>query len=140
MVSSGKTAHAEFAVRFRQALREAGHGDSPQKELARLFGVTGTAVRKWKEGEAMPSSKRAPQVAHVLGVRRAWLLDGEHPIRPHQGRVDSAAETGKGYSRQEGDFSLTSEEFRLVSNFRKLNSGLRRAFSKLLEESVAGRK
>lgn len=140
MVSSGKTAHAEFAARFQQALREAGHGDLQQKELARLFGVTGTAVRKWKEGEAMPSSKRAPQVAHTLGVRRAWLLDGELPMRPHQGRLDSTAEAGKSYSRQEADFSLTSEEFRLVSNFRKLNSGLRRAFSKLLEESVIGHK
>ena len=140
MVSSGKTAHAEFAVRFRQALREAGHGDSPQKELARLFNVTGPAVRKWLDGEAMPASKRAPQVAQLLGVRRVWLLDGELPMRPHPGRVDSTAEAGRGYSRQEADFSLTSEEFRLVSNFRKLNSGLRRAFSKLLEESVAGRK
>ena len=140
MVSSGKTVRAEFAARLKQALSEAGHGELSQQELARLFHVTAPAVRKWLEGESMPASKRAPQVAHILGVRRAWLLDGELPIRPHQAQLDSAAETGKSYNREEAEFSLSSEEFRLVSNFRKLNSGLRRAFSKLLEESVAGRK
>ena len=136
MVNSGKAAHAEFAARFQLALEDAGYGSYQQKELGKLFGVTATAVRKWLEGESMPVSKRAPGVARILGVRRAWLLDGELPMRPHKGRIEGAAEAGKAYSRQEAEFSLSSEEFRLLSNYRKLNRGMQRAFGKLLEESV----
>ena len=71
-----------FAARFRHALTKLGHSTSDQKEMRRLFGVSAQAVRKWAEGQALPTAARIPQVASVLGVRRAWLQDGEEPMYP----------------------------------------------------------
>ncbi len=71
-----------FAERFRKALKELGYFYNEQKRTERLFGVSGQAVRKWAEGQSMPTPSRMPHVAEVLGVRRAWLQDGEEPMRP----------------------------------------------------------
>ena len=73
----------EFAERFKLALDEAGLRD--MKDLATALGVTAQAVRKWREGDSIPTAEHAPLLAEKLGVRRAWLLDGELPMRP---RVD----------------------------------------------------
>ena len=78
-----------FAARFRQALAKLGYSASDQKEMHRLFDVSAQAVRKWAEAQALPTTARLPQVASVLGVRRAWLQDGEEPILMcHGGRRD----------------------------------------------------
>lgn len=71
-----------FASRFRLALAELGYSASEQKVMRRLFGVSAQAVRKWAEAQALPTTARMTQVASVLGVRRAWLQDGEEPMRP----------------------------------------------------------
>jgi len=78
-----------FAGRLRQALRELGYEPTEQRRLQELFGVSGQAVRKWTEGASMPTAARMPYVASVLGVRRAWLQDGEEPIRPVVGVQDA---------------------------------------------------
>ncbi|MEY4641377.1 MAG: hypothetical protein RLZZ227_1371 [Pseudomonadota bacterium] len=117
-----------FAERFRLALNEAGHRESPGKELAALFGVTAQAVRKWREGEAIPTSEHAPHVAEKLGVRRAWLLDGELPMRP---RSFSMAEKSSTYTAE--DFSVSKEEFKLLSDYRSLPHDLRVALEQFVE-------
>ena len=105
-----------FAERLKLALDEAGYNIRQKKTLGALFAVTPQAVSKWLAGEAMPSAVRARAVAEKLGVRRAWLLDNELPMRA---LAADMAETGLHYAAQEG-ISLSSEEFRLVVNFRKL--------------------
>lgn len=114
---AGKRMHEEFAERFRLALDEAGYKNYTQKRLAALFRVTPQAVRKWKEGEAMPVSSRAPSVAEVLGVRRAWLLDNELPMRAFN---TDMAELPPDYAAGSDVTSISAAEFRLLANYRKL--------------------
>lgn len=112
----------DFAARFRKALKELGYSPSEQARLQRLFGVSGQAVRKWAEGLSMPSSSRLPAVAQTLGVRRAWLQDGEGPMRPT---------TGAGPEMTEG-MSLTEREVKLIIGFRKLDPVQQDAIDQLL--------
>jgi len=116
-------------VRFKQALDEAGYGGCQLKELGTLFKVSAQAVRKWLDGDAMPVSKRAPEVAHILGVRRAWLLDGELPMRP----LPATAEKGKDYAREPESLSISGEEFKLIANYRKLPRNLQASMGMLME-------
>ncbi|MES2625555.1 MAG: helix-turn-helix domain-containing protein, partial [Pseudomonadota bacterium] len=110
----GANVREGFAERLTLALDEAGYNIRQKKTLGSLFSVTPQAVSKWLSGEAMPSAIRARTVAEKLGVRRAWLLDNELPMRAHAADMK---ETGRNYSAQEG-FSLSGEEFRLLVNFR----------------------
>lgn len=112
-------------------MRESGITD--KKELAALLGVTAQAIRKWCEAESIPTAEHAPRLAEVLGVRRAWLLDGELPMRPL-----SMAERSTGYTSD--DTSLSPDEFRLIANFRSLPHALRTAFAQLLEAQKADQK
>jgi transcriptional regulator with XRE-family HTH domain len=123
-----KNVREGFAERLRIALDEAGHGETHLKELGALFGVTAQAVRKWREGEAIPTSEHAPHVAERLGVRRAWLLDGELPMRP---RMLSMAEKHSGYQAEE--LSISKDEFKLLSDYRGLPHGLRTALEQFVE-------
>lgn len=125
-----KTAHADFAERLKLALDEAGLGKSQQKELGVLFKVSPQAVKKWLDGEALPVSRRASAVASLLGVRRAWLFDDELPMRPHQADM---AETGSDYRSKEA-ISISGEEFRLLSNYRRLPRKLQEAMSQLADD------
>ncbi len=124
-----------FARRFRQALAEMGHSLNKQKLMRQLFGVSGQAVRKWADGQAMPTSSRIPQVARVLGVNRAWLQDGEGPMRPVVGKVTGEGDT---YDTEAGrDLFLTSEEANLLSMYRRLDDEQRAAI-RVIISSIAG--
>lgn len=107
-------AQQEFAARFRKALDSMGYSPSQQALLGRLFGVSGQAVRKWTAGEALPHSSRMPYVASVLGVRRAWLQDGEEPMVPEVARV--AERRG----RHAEEIAVSRDEVTLLYNFRVL--------------------
>lgn len=115
----------EFAARFRRALAEAGISPNEQTRLQKLFGVTGQAVRKWADGTSMPTSARLPQVAERLGVRRAWLQDGDGPMRPDGGRPNPA-------SRNSDVLSLHPDEVRLITRYRLLGEKERVALETLL--------
>lgn len=43
-----------------------GYSPSQQSLLRQLFGVSGLAVHKWAEGEALPNSAQMPHIASVL--------------------------------------------------------------------------
>lgn len=134
--SQNKTARGAFAARLRQALDEAGYGKAQLKEIAGLFEVTPQAVRKWLSGESLPSSTRAGAVAALLGVRRAWLMDGEPPVRLT--RI-SVGEQGNIYSRgEEALLSISGSEYRLLQNFRRLPRPVQQAMEVLLKELAAG--
>ncbi|MCU7933945.1 MAG: hypothetical protein KZQ99_03575 [Candidatus Thiodiazotropha sp. (ex Dulcina madagascariensis)] len=82
-----------------------------------LFGVSGQAVRKWAEGQSLPTASRMPHVATVLGVRRAWLQDGELPMRPTIGRNRNESRTELSVE----EFSISGEEVSLLHLFRSLS-------------------
>jgi transcriptional regulator with XRE-family HTH domain len=123
-----------FTQRFRQALLELGYSHREQKRLGELFGVSGQAVRKWAEGEALPTSARMQQVAAILGVRRAWLQDGEGTMRPVVARVEGA---GISKSGELGEEMLNKVEVDLVRAFRKLNAGQQKAVCDLVRSMVS---
>ncbi|MGE0079881.1 MAG: helix-turn-helix domain-containing protein [Thiohalomonadaceae bacterium] len=117
-----------FAARFREALAELGLTPKEQARLSRLFGVSGQAVRKWAEGTAMPSSTRMPEVARVLGVRRAWLQDGEAPMRHGAGMVDD----------DDPCVCLSADEHRLITHMRLLDPPVREAAMLLINRLAGG--
>lgn len=119
-----------FADRLRLALDEAGYGKAQLKELGVVFGVTPQAVRKWLVGEAMPTAEHAPLVAEKLGVRRAWLLDNELPMRP---KVLNMAEKGSAYTAAADELSISREEFKLLSDYRSLPRTLRTLVEQVVE-------
>ena len=123
----------EFSRRFRQALNEAGYKKTQLKELGSLFEVSSQAVRKWLNGDALPSSSRAPQIAMKLGVRRAWLLDGEPPIRSIELKVN---ESNAAYTNNPDPEALTisDREYRLLCNYRSLPIELQKTIDTLLRE------
>jgi transcriptional regulator with XRE-family HTH domain len=125
MMNDKEKVRRAFAKRFRQALAELGYSPTEQKRLSTLFGVSGQAVRKWVEGEALPTSSRMPKVAAVLGVRRAWLQDGEGSMRPVVGRVENQGDRAE-------EVSLSASEVGLVRVFRKLNLEQQDAIHKLV--------
>ena len=112
----------EFSKRFRQALNEAGHKETQLQELGGLFEVSGQAVRKWLNGEAIPSSSRAPDIALKLGVRRAWALQME--VRETDGHYAEHTTAP--------NFSISADEFRLLNNYRKLPLNLQKTVDALL--------
>jgi transcriptional regulator with XRE-family HTH domain len=126
-----KSVREEFAERLKLALDEAGYRDSRLKELGSLFSVTPQAVRKWLHGEAMPTAEHAPLVAERLGVRRAWLLDNELPMRPS---LVDMAEHGSRYAASEPEaLELSKEEFRLLTAYRSLPRSLRAVVEQVAE-------
>ena len=118
-----------FAERLKLALEEAGYSIREKKTLGTLFSVTPQAVSKWLAGESMPSATRAGSVAEKLGVRRGWLIDNELPMRSH---AVNMAEAGRSYAAQEG-ISLSGEEFRVLTTFRKLPKASRSLVEQLVQ-------
>jgi transcriptional regulator with XRE-family HTH domain len=105
-----------FAVRFRKALADLGYSASEQKVMQKLFGVSAQAVRKWAEGQSMPSTARMPSVAAALGVRRAWLQDGDGPINPGKVQVDET----KSHYTADDILEISSDELDSLKLYRQL--------------------
>jgi len=115
----------EFAERLDQAMRESGYTDL--KELGALLGLTAQAVRKWRDADAIPSAEHAPLLAETLGVRRAWLLDGELPMR----RIPDMSEKTPNYASEEN--SISPDEFKLLCDLRGLPHDVRDNLVQLVE-------
>jgi transcriptional regulator with XRE-family HTH domain len=125
-----RSVHEGFAERFKQALDEAGLGSSTKKDLGELFGVSAQAVQKWLNSESIPTAERAPLVAGTLGVRRAWLLDAEPPMRVFRGDV---TEQSLGYDAKTA-LSLSGDEYKLLSYYRKLPRKMQQNFATLIAD------
>jgi transcriptional regulator with XRE-family HTH domain len=124
--------HDGFTERLKLALEESGYSESKLKELGVLFGVSAQAVKKWLDGEAIPTAERAPSVAEKLGVRRAWLIDNEEPMRIVRGAVVDAMSA---YAVSTASVSLSSEEYKLLSQYRLLPQSLQAGIAKLVADS-----
>lgn len=69
-----------------------------QPELARLAGVTKSAVHQWETG-ATKNIRPAPllKAAKALRVRPEWLIFGDKPMEAGKGLSDAAVELGRLY-------------------------------------------
>lgn len=117
-----------FAARFRLALAELGYSASDQKEMRRLFGVSAQAVRKWAEGQALPTTARMPQVASVLGVRRAWLQDGEDSMYPVLAKVEEDSSCYK----EDNEIGISVDELKLLHLYKRLSTKQRDSIQQLM--------
>lgn len=119
-----------FAARFREALAAMGYSINQQKAMRQLFGVSPQAVRKWAEGQSLPSATRMPEVASVLGVRRAWLQDGEGPINVSKAYVkESKSEYGTTDA-----LPITGKELELLQLYRQLSLQQRKLIQQLMKQ------
>lgn len=91
---------ARFAERLQQACEQAGIPDERGRiaKIGRLAGVTHTAVRKWFNGEQIPSTERCIILAKKLRVNACWLYSGQGDIREND---------------------LSSEEWQLIKRYRR---------------------
>jgi transcriptional regulator with XRE-family HTH domain len=121
-----------FAARFRQALQRLGYSVSEQKAMRQLFGVSPQAVRKWADGQSMPSATRMPEVAAVLGVRRAWLQDGEEPVNPDRTRI---AEEKSGYGENDA-LNISREELTVLQQYRQLSAQQQALMRQLMQQFI----
>lgn len=90
---------ARFAERLQQACEQAGIPDERGRiaKIGRLAGVSHTAVRKWFNGEQIPSTERCILLARQLRVNASWLYSGQGDIR---------------------ESDLSSDEWRLIKRYR----------------------
>ena len=119
-----------FAARFRQALSELGYSPNEAKRMRQLFGVSGQAVQKWADGVSLPTSARIPEIAEILGVRRAWLQDGEEPQRCSV----AIAEQGENYNDSQSNLVLSTNEAKLLAQYRLLTKTQQKVIADLLLE------
>lgn len=79
-----------FAARMHEVCEDLGIPErGRQTALAKLFGLTPNAARKWLLGEGMPELSLAVKIAQRAEVSVLWLLQGVLPKRP--GRVEVRA-------------------------------------------------
>lgn len=78
------TAKEEFAKRLVEALLDHGHRSARNAKsgvdvgpLAKVAKVTREMARRYTEGSAIPDLNKMKLIAEWLGVRLAWLRDGE---------------------------------------------------------------
>ncbi len=121
-----------FAARFQQALAKLGYNASEQKKMRRLFGVSAQAVRKWADAQALPTNARMPQVAEVLGVRRAWLQDGEEPMYPVLLKVKDGSPVYTKDDKKDADMSISVAELKHLHLFKKLSVKQRDSVQQLM--------
>lgn len=70
-----------FAERLHNAWASTERPDyGKYSELARHFGITPSAVKRWFDGETIPTSRIA-RLAAFLDVRAEWLLNETGPMR-----------------------------------------------------------
>jgi len=127
-----KKGRQEFSSRLLIALAELGYHSNEQNALGKLFGVSGQAVKKWINGESTPSTARMPAIASTLGVRRAWLFDGEGAMREIS--VTRIEESKAEYLPSSQSLSISQDESDLLYFYRRLPEPVRTTFKELLEQ------
>ena len=119
-----------FSSRFCKALNELGYSVNNGKKMKELFGVTRQSACKWADGSTMPAMARMPAVASALGVRRAWLQDGEEPMRPVIGEFSNEAQEDGGGLQEL--FRMEEAEVKLVCTYRGLTTEQKEAMHNVM--------
>ncbi len=106
----------EFSKRLRQALQDGGVDSESPTRLASAFNdryagrrVTQQAVRKWLNGEAIPSQEK-------IVVLAAWLRVGAESLR--FGKRDDVANIAQ---QATSSYRSTLSDQELIRRYRKLN-------------------
>lgn len=76
-----------FAIRLNALCDEAvipEKGKGRQLAVAKLFGVTQKAARKWLEGDGVPEYERCFKIAAHFNIAFEWLMMGRGPKRISQ--------------------------------------------------------
>jgi SOS-response transcriptional repressor LexA len=90
---------AQFSARLNKALDEGGYpalNKGRQVLVAKNFGVSQEAARKWVSGESIPATTRATEIARELKVNYEWLIGGQGPMRQQQANTEPGPDV-KGY-------------------------------------------
>lgn len=59
-------------------------------ELARLVGVSPTAVSNWHHGNTLPRPQTLAKIVDILGVSEEYLLTGEDETRSNQANSENS--------------------------------------------------
>ena len=90
MTTTKEKTRQDFALRLNKALDAAGYpplNKGRQVTVAKDFGVSQEAARKWVSGESVPTTTRTTEIAQKLKVNTEWLLSG-HGAMKSQGNVE----------------------------------------------------
>lgn len=68
-------------IRFKERL-EKSMGRMTNVELARLCGISETAVRTYLKGKSLPTIDKAAAIAEACNVDLTWLITGAEPVIP----------------------------------------------------------
>jgi transcriptional regulator with XRE-family HTH domain len=94
-----------FGRRLREAMGDLGHGSTRAKSgvdvgpLVKAATVTREMARRYVNGAAIPETNKIAAIAKYLGVRVAWLRDGE-----------GAKHAVQAAKEQSGPYTVLSEE------------------------------
>lgn len=123
-------AREEFSKRLRKALQERGLGTESPTRLAQTFNgdypdrrVTPQAVRKWLNGDAIPSDDKLRAVAEWLGVT---------PYSLRYGMVEG----GQGTQQSPAPYRVLADQ-ELVRRYRKLNPRQQHAVAEIITALAA---
>lgn len=84
---TAETEHRLFSARLNEICDEIGvppKGKARQKDVAKRFGVSQNAARKWLEGEGFPKIETGLEMARMANVQFDWLMTGRPPKRLHE--------------------------------------------------------
>lgn len=82
---SMKDENAKFSERLNAAADNYGmapKGSGRQIAMGKMFNVSQKGARKWLEGESIPKTSRAVEIANRLGVNFQWLMSGQGEMTP----------------------------------------------------------
>lgn len=129
VVTSKQDIRDGFAGRLRQCVDQ--HPNAPEGRgrpawLAKEVHVSGEMARKWLAGEALPTPARADGLAEFFRVRRAWLRDGEGPMRAGSGEHPADANRiGEVRSVTAYGVTVTEPGLLFAAEWEKLDSDAR---------------
>ena len=123
-------AREDFSKRLRKALQDRGFGTESPTRLTQDFNgdypdrkVTPQAVRKWLNGEAIPSHDKVKALAQWLEISPNWLHHGE-------GGAGQAEQPATPYRNP-----LPDQE--LLRRYRKLNPRQQQAVAEIITALAA---
>lgn len=132
VASTSKTTRREFVDRVRRARRMS---KLTQSRLAKLLGVTPSAVSQWEHPDGTaPDLHHLRRFAAATGVSFEWLATGrgKHKHLGHLHNEDAVFKLDL--------FAQDAIEELLLNRFRSLSPRARETLSRFLEEVASGRR
>lgn len=105
-------------IRFKERLEKA-MGRMTNVELARLCGISETAVRTYLKGKSLPTIDKAAAIAKACNVDLTWLITGIEPVTPPSEIVkNNELEINKSMNEVQSMLNdLSKGEIEIIKNF-----------------------